>query len=82
MLHRADTIFREEERITNRQMARCLLIRKGSIIHNIRDLGYSKVCSKWVRRSLTVEQETERKAIFSDLFTRFDLLRDLFTPDY
>ena len=45
-LQRADTIVCEEGRITNRQMARCLSIRKGGILHSIRDLGYSEECSK------------------------------------
>jgi len=44
VLQRADTNAREEERITKRQLARCLLIKKDSIIHSIRNLGYSKVC--------------------------------------
>jgi len=59
MVQRADTIVREEGRITNRQLALCLLIRKEGIIHSIRYLGYSKVCSKWVPRGYEVKQETE-----------------------
>jgi hypothetical protein len=61
MLQRADTIAREEEHITNRQLASCLLIREGCIIYSIRDLGYSNVCFKWIPRVHTVGQETERK---------------------
>jgi hypothetical protein len=38
MLQCADTIVCEEGYITNRQLARCLLIRKGGKIHSIRDL--------------------------------------------
>jgi hypothetical protein len=39
------------------------------------------VCSKWVLRVYTVEKETEWKAISSDLFTNFDLGRDLLASD-
>ena len=50
MLQFVDTIVREEGRNTKRQLARYLLIRKGGIIHNIRDFGYSKVFFKWAPR--------------------------------
>ena len=50
MLQHADTIVCEEGHITNWQLVHCLLIGKGGIIHSIRYLGYSKVCSKWVLR--------------------------------
>jgi hypothetical protein len=73
MLQRADAIVGEEGRIPNRQLAGCLLIRKGGVCHIICDLGYWNVCSNWVPSVLTVERETEWKAISSDLFTRFDL---------
>ena len=79
-LQRADTISCEQGPITNRQLARCLLIRKGGIIHSIRYLGYSKVCSKLVPRVYAFEQETEWKSITSDMFIRLDLGIDLLTP--
>jgi hypothetical protein len=59
MLQRADTTVGEEGRITNRQLARCLLIRNGGVFHIIFDLGYWNVCTNWVPCVLTVEQETE-----------------------
>ena len=82
MLQRAGTIIGEEGRITNRQLARCLLIRKGGVYHIIWDLGYWNVCSKWVPRCLKFEQEPEWKTISSDLFTAFVLGTDLLTLDY
>jgi hypothetical protein len=35
-------------------------------------LGYSKVCARWVPRSLTTEQRCQRKAICSELLERFE----------
>jgi hypothetical protein len=58
MLQHADTIVGKEGRITYRQQALCHLIRKGGVCHIICDIGYWNVCSNWVSRVLTVEQET------------------------
>jgi hypothetical protein len=72
MLQHADAIVCENLPITTRHLVLSLSIRRGSVSHIIRDLGYSKLRSRWVRTSLTVENKTERKANFSESLARFE----------
>jgi nicotinamide mononucleotide adenylyltransferase len=60
------------------QLAISLVISKGSVSHIIQDLGYSKVCIRWVPWSLTVKHKTERKAISSKLLARFQVQEQTF----
>jgi hypothetical protein len=46
----------------------------------IETLGYSKVCSKWVPRSLTADNKIQKKTISSDLLERFDAEGEAFLP--
>jgi hypothetical protein len=48
ILQRDDAIVPEDGRSTTRQIALCLLILKGNVNHIIRDLGYWKVCVRWI----------------------------------
>jgi hypothetical protein len=73
MLQRDDAIVHEDRRITIRQLALSISIKKGRVIHIIPDFGYSKVCAEWVPRSPAVGQKTERKAISSEFLARLKL---------
>ena len=70
MLQREDAIVPEDGRSTTRQLALSLLILKGNVNHIIRDLGYWKVCVRWVPRGLTFDHKTARKAVSLELSAR------------
>jgi histone-lysine N-methyltransferase SETMAR len=72
MLQRADDIIHADPRITSRQLAVQLSVSNGSAMAIIDALGYSKVCPRWVPRSLTTEHGRQRKTICSELLERFD----------
>lgn len=72
MLQRADDLIRKDRRITTRELALKLSISKGSVDGIIRTLEYSKVCSRWVPRCLTVDHKSQRKNICSDLLQKFE----------
>lgn len=71
MLQRADVLIRRDRRITTRQLALELSVSKGSVDVIINQLGYSKVCARWVPRCLTVDHKSQRKDISFDLLRRF-----------
>jgi DNA-binding transcriptional regulator YiaG len=50
---RADNHIRNDWRITTREFAAILGIGKGSVDKIAHQLGYSKVCARWVPRNLT-----------------------------
>ena len=77
MLQRADDI-RVDRRITSRQLAVQLSVSNGSGMAIIDASGYSKVCARWVPRSLTIEHRRQTKAICSELLERFDAEREAF----
>src|SRR5215469_630739 len=72
MLQHANDIIHADRRITSRQLAVQLSVSNGSAMAITDALGYSKVCARWVPRSLTTEHRLERKAICSELLGRFD----------
>jgi transposase len=71
MLQRADDIIHADRRITSRQLAVQLSVSIGSAMAIIDALEYSKVCARWVPRSLTTQHRRQRKAICSELLERF-----------
>ena len=64
MLQRADDIIHADRRITSRQLAVQISVSNGSAMAIIDVLGYSKLCVRWVPRSLTTEHRRQRKAMF------------------
>ena len=72
MLQRADGIIHADRRITSRQSAVQLSVSSGSAMAIINSLGYSKLCTRRVPRSLTTEHRRQRKAVCSELLERFD----------
>ncbi|GBM27433.1 hypothetical protein AVEN_59893-1 [Araneus ventricosus] len=56
-----DELTRQNRRITTREIAVELSIRKGTVHHIIhRKLGYGKVCAQWVPKYLSENQKTAR----------------------
>jgi transposase len=72
MLQHADDIIHVDWRITSRQLAIQLSVSNGSAIAIIDALGYLRVCTRWVPRSLTTEHRRQRKAICFELMKHFD----------
>jgi hypothetical protein len=85
-MQRADSHNRNDRRITTRKLAAVLDIDKGSVEKIIYQLGYSKMCARWVPRSLIEEHEEQRKIICSDFLARYeaegdDILSTIVTID-
>ena len=75
-------IIHADRRITSWQSAVQLSASNGSAMAIIDALGYSKVCPRWVPRSLTTEHRRQSKAICSELLERFDAEGEaFFVPD-
>jgi histone-lysine N-methyltransferase SETMAR len=63
-----------------------LAIGKDVVDKIIHQLGYAKVCARWVPRSLTEEHKEQRKIVFSELLARYeaegeDFLSTIVTSD-
>ena len=78
MLQRADGIIHADRRITSRQLAVQLSVSSGSAMAITYSLGYSKVCTRRVSRSLTTEHKRQRKSICFELLERFDAEGEVF----
>jgi transposase len=63
-MQRVDSHIRNDRRITTRELTAIRGIGKGSV-EKILQLGYSKVCARWVPQSLTEEHKEQRKIICS-----------------
>lgn len=72
MLKCAEGIILTDRRITTQQLALQLSVSNGSANAVIKTLGFSKVCARWVPRSLTNDHRLQRKAISSELLERFN----------
>jgi histone-lysine N-methyltransferase SETMAR len=79
-MQRADSHIRNDRRVTTREFAAVLGIGKGSVEKIIHQLGNSKVCARWVPRSLTEEHNEQRKIICSELLARYEAGGDDFCP--
>jgi histone-lysine N-methyltransferase SETMAR len=77
-VQRANSLIRDVRRMTTRELSAILGIGKGSVDKIIHQLGYSKVCARWVPRSLTEEHKQQRKAICSELLARYEVEGDDF----
>ena len=78
MLQRANDIIHVDRRITSRQLAVQLSVSNGSAMTITDTLGCSKVCARWVPRSLTTKHRRQRKAICCKLLDRFDAEEEAF----
>ena len=80
MLQRANAIIHADRRITSRQLAVQLSVSNGSAMTIIDALGYSKVCARWVPRSLTIEHRRQRKPSVLNFWIVLMLGRRPFCP--
>ena len=72
-IQRVDDIIRGDRRVKTDELCRILSFSKGSVITIIHQLGYRKVCARWVPRMLTDQNKETRKTIASEHFQRFQL---------
>ena len=72
LFQRADELIPNNRRITTRQLATVLSVSKGSVSNMTHALGYSKMCARWVPRSLTDYHETVPKVVCSDLLPCYE----------
>ena len=75
-IDRADAMIREDRRITVSEVAAHLNISYGcayAILHD--DLGYRKVCAKWVPKELTVVHKQQRFEVATQFIRRYEELR-------
>jgi hypothetical protein len=77
-MQRADSHIRNDRRITTRELPTIIGIGKESIDKIIHQSGYSKVCARWVPRSLAEERKEQRKIICSELLARYEAEGDDF----
>jgi hypothetical protein len=77
-MQRTDSHIPNDRRITTRELDAIFVIGKGSVYKIIHQLGYSKVCARWVPRSLTEEHKKQRKIICSELLAHYEAEGDDF----
>jgi transposase len=77
-MQRPDRHIGNDWRITTWELAAILGIGKGSVDKIIHQLRYSKVCARWVPRSLTEEHEEQRQITCSELLARYEAEDDDF----
>ncbi|XP_049945295.1 uncharacterized protein LOC126427113 isoform X4 [Schistocerca serialis cubense] len=70
MTERANTLVRDDRRITIKQLSAQLDISVGSAVTIVHQLGYSKVCSRWVPPCLTEHHKDQRRTICAELLVR------------
>ena len=85
-IQRVDDIIRGDRRVTTDELCCILSLSKGSVMTIIHQLGYRKVCARWVPRMLTDQNKEARKAIASELLQRFhvegeEFLKKIVTGD-
>ena len=66
-----EKMVKNNRTITTYQLMERLSSSKGSVLRLLEDLGYRKLCSKWVPKLLTREMMQTRKDICLDLLESF-----------
>lgn len=66
-----DELIRSNRRITTRDINEVIEVSQGSVHNIIRDLGYSKVCARWVPRQLTDELKHSRLDVCRQMLQRY-----------
>jgi histone-lysine N-methyltransferase SETMAR len=77
-MQQTDSRIQSDWRITTRKLATIFGVGKGSVNRNIHHLGYSKMCARWVPRSLTEEHKEQRKIICLELLACYEAEDDDF----
>lgn len=78
---RVDELIRADRRVTIRELAAQLDCGHNAIQKMVEDLGYRKVCAKWVPRQLTPDLKERRVEVCSDLLEAFEANEDTFFSD-
>ena len=73
-----DELIRKDRRVSCRIIAESVGISVGTAHTIVAELGYSKVCARWVPRQLTDELKLNRLNICTDLLKRYALEGDRF----
>jgi transposase len=76
--HQIDELIRENRRITIHEIADALQVSYGSVQAMIENLGYHKVCTKWVPRQLTPDLRHIRVEVCQELILMFEVQKDTF----
>lgn len=77
-VERVNSLIQSDRRVTVAELSMQLEIGEASVCRILNELGYSKVCARWVPRKLTDNDKERRKAICSELVARFDADGDKF----
>ena len=66
-----DELIRSDRRITTRDIIDVIGVGHGAVHNIISDLGYSKVCARWVPRQLTDELKHSRFDVCGQMLQRY-----------
>ena len=66
-----DELIRSDRRITTRDIVGVIGVSQGTVHNIICDLGYSKVCARWVPRQLTDELKLNRLNVCEQMLERY-----------
>lgn len=73
-----DELIRGDRRITVREIVEKIGTGHNAAQNIIRELGYSKVCARWIPRQLTDELKRSRREICAELLERYRMEGDQF----
>ena len=77
-LQKLDDLIKANRRIRVTDLAEQLACSVGSVVNMVRQLGYRKVCARWVPRELTQDQKENRRQICEDLLREYRAAGDQF----
>jgi histone-lysine N-methyltransferase SETMAR len=66
-----DELIRSDRRVTTSDIVDVTGVSRGTVHNIISDLGYSKVCSRWVPRQLTEELKQSRFEVCKQMLQRY-----------
>jgi len=72
-IEKANDIIMEDRRVTVTGLSLKLDVGEATVCRIIMNLGFSKVCARWVPRQLTDAHKEQRRTICSELLGRFDV---------
>jgi len=68
---RVDELIRSDRRVTTKNIIYLIGVSHGTVHNIISDLGYSKVCARWVPRQLTDELKQNRLDVCRQMMQRY-----------
>ena len=70
-IHKVNTMIQDNRRIRIEDISIRVNCSVGTVVGIIRQLGYHKVCARWVPKELTQQQKSARKDISSTLLNQY-----------